>query len=216
MSSDSTDLTTEKVSAEKLSLAAEELVKAACVHVENSSIQLGLRGVEELKKMSKGLSNLNVNSASIKESFDTQINTYNKDISDMKNDITDIKQSMTKLNDNIVYQNKIHAIEWGLNNLTTESPLESFKYKDSSGVKDSTTFARNALVAFRAGGEHGVYLPIEARLWDHEKYYSLGKQEQEKLSREVYDKLTYQIEVLIGTRPRIGEASDGKSAIFYA
>jgi hypothetical protein len=41
----------------KLATAAEELIKAACSHVETTSLTIGKETVEELKKLSLNLRN---------------------------------------------------------------------------------------------------------------------------------------------------------------
>jgi hypothetical protein len=72
-------MTTAKDSS-KLATAAEELIKAACTHIESTSLTMGKETVEELKKLCLGSSESKETVAALKDSIDSKLNTLTQAI----------------------------------------------------------------------------------------------------------------------------------------
>lgn len=120
----------------QLAIAAEELIKAACTHVDSTSLTLGKDTVEGLKEVSAGL-------AALKLSNDTKLNTLNQSISNLKEEIVNT----------INIQSKVQKMQWAI----TNAGINAFEYynKEYSGCRNtkttSTRFTKEILFAFQRG-----------------------------------------------------------------
>ena len=93
----------------KLAMAAEELIKAACSHVESSSLTLGKETVEGLEKLSIGSSSIAKSVESLKTSMDSKLDTLNQSILNLKEEVAGLKTS-------IDVQTKNQKLQWAINN----------------------------------------------------------------------------------------------------
>ena len=163
----------------KLAIAAEELIKAACSHVETTSLTLGKETVEGLK--------------SLKTSVDSKMNTLDQSISNLKEEVV-------KLNSAISIQAKDQKLQWAISN----AGLNSFEYygKDTNYKQvESSSFVKTILFSFRKG--MGFYVTDRSMA-----QYSYGRDVEEG-EKQFRDALSKQIHELIGQKPRIALADDG-------
>jgi uncharacterized protein YycO len=174
--------------ASNLATAAEELIKAACSHVETTSFTIANETVEELRKIS-------VNS----ESVQTSIIAMNKNL-------TELKEQMIKVNEKVSAQIKNQRLDWALENIGINSFRFYVKDTNSNSV-ESTGFVKTILMSFRT--ENGYYITNRSLTQYH---YGNDMSEGEKQFREA---LTSQIHELIGHKPRIAMAERGH-AIYYS
>lgn len=188
----------------------EHQMKAACVEVNGTSIQHAHHTVEEHPKLS-------VISTFMTKSYDDKLNACYQSMYDMKNEIEKVQYSMLNLNDKITHESKMQRIEWALNNVGSNSPVGTFEYYDSELSKyctnPSTNCVRGILLSFRQGT--GIHLPQNVSM-NNFRYNDRSIEEKETLRIEVHDKLSNQIHILIGTKPRIVSDDTGRSVIYYS
>ena len=127
----------------QLAIAAEELIKAACTHVDSTSLTLGKDTVEGLKKTVEGLKEVLVGLAALKLSNDTKLNTLNQSISTLEEEIVNT----------INIQSKVQKLQWAI----TNAGINTFEYYDkkdngySYTMTTSTHFTQAILLAFQRG-----------------------------------------------------------------
>jgi hypothetical protein len=191
----------------KLTLAAEELIKAASTHVESSSLAIGKETVEGLKRLSVNSTSIEKSVESLKQSQESKMNTLIQSIAELKKEMTD-------LNANVVRQTKHQTLEWAISN----AGMDSFKYykKDNRstyhGGSDvaSTELVRSVLMWFRQG--MGAYIENNSLT----PYLSNDtKEKDEEGEKKFRDALSTQIHNLTGQKPRI-VMSDGRYVIYYS
>lgn len=182
----------------KLAMAAEELIKAACSHVESTSLTIGKETVEGLKKLSIGSSSIEKSVESLKTSIDSKLNTLNQSISNLKEEVVG-------LNSAIAVQTKNQKLQWAIEN----SGLNSFHFyvKDSYNRVESTSFTKAILLSFRKGTGH--YITNRSM-----KEYNRYGNDTEEGEKQFRDALSTQIHELLGQKPRIAVADNGY-AIYY-
>jgi hypothetical protein len=119
----------------QLALAAEELIKAACTHVDSTSLALGKETVEGLKELSAGL-------AALKLSVDAKLNTLNQSISSLKEEIVKQNASMVlqiiTLKAAIDVQTKEQKLQWAIAN----ADLNAFKHFDKETSPNREIFSQ--------------------------------------------------------------------------
>jgi hypothetical protein len=177
-----------------LAVAAEELVKAACAHVETTSLSLGRDTVAGLTKIASHTSSIVTSIPSLKDSVAT---------------------SIISLKDTDALSSKRHELGWAIDH----ADLNSFKYYEkekrgySSSAVSSTAFVKTVLISFRQGKGHY----IKDRSLHEQSYssYSNDKSEPEAGEQRFRDALASQISDLTGVQPRVEKASDGW-AIYYS
>ena len=77
----------EQKDSSKLTIAAEELIKAACSHVESTSLTIGKETVEGLQKLSVGSSSIQKSVESLKTAVDAKLDTLNQSISSLTKEV---------------------------------------------------------------------------------------------------------------------------------
>ncbi|KAL3758986.1 hypothetical protein ACHAWU_003057 [Discostella pseudostelligera] len=190
----------------QVAIAAEELIKAACTHVDSTSLTLGKETVEGLKEVSAGL-------AALKLSNDTKLNTLNQSISNLKEEV--VKHNSAVINA-ISIQSKDQKLQWAISNVGINA-FEYFDKKDSSGgysSKKSTKLAQEVLLAFRKGDSW--YIDNLSMTWYTDRYdHSVDAKVIEDGEKQFREKFSNQIHELIGQKPRVA-LTDNRYAIFYS
>jgi seryl-tRNA synthetase len=131
---------------EKLTRAAEELIKAASSHIDSAIIDLGRQAVQGLKELSDKTSSVESSLKSLKESHDAKANVVIETIAS-------VKQQLVNLNENVRAQTKNQALTWAIEHASLNSfiyhnkPENNYSYS-SNGVQ-STEFVRQILFSFR-------------------------------------------------------------------
>uniref|UniRef100_A0A7S4JPE0 Uncharacterized protein n=1 Tax=Odontella aurita TaxID=265563 RepID=A0A7S4JPE0_9STRA len=190
---------------ERLATAAEELVKAACVEVETTSLAIGRDSLEELK-------NIAFNSASLKNDFDDKIDTVNQNLAALKNEVGEVKSEVARLRSDIGNLNKMQRLEWAYSNI---GMIESFKYGETHRGQmhnNSVDLCRNILVSFRTGRGH--YLPKDAAVNKVATDYYLAVSDETKILFR--SKICEQLRALTGTMPRLAPQDDGRYIIYFS
>jgi hypothetical protein len=193
----------------KLTLAAEELIKAASTHVESTSLAIGKETVEGLKQLS-------VNSTSIEKSVESLKLSQESKMNTLIQSIAELKKEMTKLNANVVLQTKHQMLEWAISN----AEVGSFKYYEKDDCNDgyhynrsqvaSAELVRLVLMNFRNGS--GRYID---KLGLTSTSYRCGNEKNEESEKQFRDALSTQIHNLTGQKPRFA-ITDGRYAIYYS
>lgn len=196
----------------QLAIAAEELIKAACTHVDSTSIALGKETVDSLKELSAG-------SAAMKASVDAKLNTLNQSISSLKDEI--VKQNaitvlqISALKTAIDVQTKDQKIQWAFSNAEFnsfnyyEKPATGYHGCDTRTVS-SSNFVKLTLLTFKQGD--GRYI-INRSMSQYGPYTEAKTIEEGE--KQFRDKLSQQIHDLLGHKPRISVADNGY-AIYYS
>jgi hypothetical protein len=187
----------------KLTLAAEELIKAACCHVESTSLAFGQETVESLKKLLLSSSDIEKSVKSLDASVNSNLKVLNQSISDLKEVVVSLK-SITAL------QAKDISLQWAISN----AGLNCFKMyrKDPSSYNavDSTELVREILFSFRTG--RGRYINGFSMI-TYSQYSNTSQQEEGE--KQFRDKISQQIHELLGQKPRI-DVVDKSYAIYYS
>lgn len=195
-------------STKRLAIAAEELVKAASMEVDCAT---------QLK--------LSSNLESLKESFDSKLNTVNqvvKTLSDkfdvgidkLDQNQDDIKSLLEKQNIIMTKQNKISNLQWAY----AHCEMGAFQYKDigdgNSGTKSSTELARKVICFFMT--DQGMFVDENNVSVSFDYYRSRNNKEELEKSRQAFrDSLKVHISKLIGKESRVAKHNNGKYAIWY-
>jgi hypothetical protein len=180
----------------KLTLAAEELIKAASAHVETTSIALGQETVQDLKKILNASSRL-----------DSKFDTLNQKVSTLEQNTTGKISEMNaqmmlyldKMNKNISLQMKHQRLDWAF----THSDYGSFEYHEMSkyGNLQSSALIKSIVSSFRQGlGRHITNFFI----------YTGGKSDKAAFHTAIVDQLFG----LLGTKPRVVQQEE-KWIIYY-
>jgi hypothetical protein len=181
--------------ASKLANAAEELIKAACSHVESTSLSVGRETVELLNKLTIGSSSIEKSMESLKQEI-VKLN---------EKSVESLKQEIVKLNEEIAIQTKNQKLEWAISN----TGVNSFEYYQKNGSYNSISsanFVKFVLLSFRRGVGHYITDRSMTR-------YDYGTNEEGE--KQFRDKLSNQIHELLGHKPRISLAKDGY-VIYYS
>lgn len=187
-----------------MTAAAEELVKAASMHVQNTTLSHGRDTVQGLKTLSS-------DNAKLKESFETKINTVNQNISNLNTNVCALKADVAALTGKIAQQTKTQSLEWAIANV---SLVDEFKYEPKKGESfvRSHGLIRDILLAFRQGEGYYIYgMAVDNSGREH--FYN---EEARKTGVQNFrTKLIAQIQKLTGIKPRMAAAAQG-DAIFYS
>jgi hypothetical protein len=199
----------------KLTMAAEEQIKAASTHVESSSLTIGKETVEGLKRLSENSTSIEKSVEALKLSHDSKMNTLIQSIAELKKETTELNAIVVLQTAQAVLQTKHQALEWAISN----AEMGSFKYynKDDRHKDDrfhcygpsqvaSTELVRAALMKFRKG--FGRYIDkrgLTPTLG--------GKEKNEESEKNFRDALSAQIHNLTGQKPRIA-MTDGRYVIY--
>jgi hypothetical protein len=177
----------------KLTMAAEELIKAASTHVESSSLTIGKETVEGLKQLSVNTTSIEKSVEALKLSQESKMNTLIQSIAELKKEMTELNANVVLQTAQAVLQTKHQMLEWAISN----AGMGSFEYHDHGSLRHSTGLVRAALMNFRNGSDHYIDIFTEER----EKHYR--------------DALSTQIHNLTGQKPQI-VMSDGRYVIKYS
>jgi cell division GTPase FtsZ len=176
--------------ASKLSLAAEELIKAASSHVESASLEIGNITIQELKNVAMSSSNMEQRLQDLKESIDSKINTMNQQLLACSQNLSSMESnftaSMTLMNQSVAQLTKNQTICWAIEH----AEVNQFEFLNSGGIAKSGQFVKETLLYFRTGV--GRYIPTD--------YFIRYASDGEKAFR---DALSKQIHELLGQKPRI-------------
>lgn len=179
-----------------LTAAANELVKAACAHVEITSLSMVKDTLDEMKSLTTKVEALKV-------TFEAKIDTLNKSN-------TELKDEMVKLRQESAAQLKEQRLQWALDNAS----LNSFQYySDGKGNQyESKYLVTSILLSFRRGTAYRIdtYGLSVDQVYKNGTYVYEAKQK-----KEFCDKLEAQLYDLIGTKPRI-EQDNEKYMIWYS
>ena len=182
---------------DKVTRAAEEIIKAASSHVDSSALALNREAVEALKQLSIQVASVKESVKSLKESQDANSNT--------------MIQSMASVNEAIATQTKNQALIWA----NTNASLNSFHYyvnsdsDDCRGVQDSTKLVRCILLSFRKNCGYCI---------DNRSLLPYSESSQEYIASREKNfriKLSAQIHSLTGQEPRIVQ-EDSSWVIYYS
>lgn len=188
---------------DRLSKAAEDLVRAACLDLKvKSDSEATKQTVQAINEVSAKTQLVADNVDGLKVSVDHGLNTVNQNLLDLKNDIK-------KLDDSIEKSNKRRALEFPLNN--TDYGSFSYHYRSQNGYRQSGSsrdLVKTILFCFRRG--LGYYLPNEATLAS-DGYRSVDETEMKAFR----DALLKQVEDLTGTKPRI-VLDNNRYIIYYS
>jgi hypothetical protein len=184
----------------KLAIAAEELIKAACSHVESTSLTIGKETVEGLKKLSIGSSSIEKSVESLKTSMDSKLNTLNQSISNLKEEVVG-------LNSAVALQTKNQKLQWAISNAGLNS--FSFYVKDGYNRVESTSFVKTILFSFRKGNGHYI---TNRSMTDYNRY---GNNTEVQGEQQFRDALSAQIHELLGQKPLVA-VDDNGYAIYYS
>jgi len=177
--------------ASRISAAAEELVKAACMDADISSQQKLTSELASLKDTLKGRL----------DKVSTQLDTSQQKLS---SELASLKTQLDTLNANIQRQTKVQSLQWAIQNAS----IESFQYRSKHGPEDSANLVQGILLSFRQ--DRGHYLPMDAYISD----YGHCTEESKK---KFQDSLVAQIYTLTGVKPVIKIGSNDKDlAIYYS
>ena len=112
------------MSSERLSAAAEELVKAACLDQKMASDSASWKEmVNAVNASSESTKDVKKQVCALKESVDAKLNTLNQNMND-------IKVELVKLNKNTLSQKKSRALQWAIQN----AELTAFDYFPGSST----------------------------------------------------------------------------------
>jgi hypothetical protein len=175
----------------QLALAAEDLIKAACTHVDSTSVALGEETVEGLKELSAG-------SAALKSSVDAKLNTLNQSISSLKEEMSSLKVA-------IDVQTKDQKLQWAITNADVNAFLYYDKETSPNREAYSTRLVRSILMSFRKG--EGMCIKRSTCKNSSKRIEDMEKQFRDKLSQQIHD--------LLGHKPRITVVDQGY-AIYYS
>jgi len=204
------------VNRERLAAAAAELLKAAQMDVDSASQQL-----------------LSSNLASLKESFDLNLNTLNQLITGLKREldakintvnqnIASLKEELTKLNASITSQTKLQRLEWAIQN----ADIGTFGYnlyenKSSYPTrKNSKDLVRQILLWFRR--DRGYFFGDgsigDLNLGNYYNYVQEKERvdaENERMRADFRNALVEQIHALVGQKPRLEKKDGGRYCMYY-
>jgi hypothetical protein len=192
----------------KLTMAAEELIKAASTHVESSSLTIGKETVEGLKRLSVNSTSIEKSVESLKLSHDSKMNTLIQSIAELKKEMVQLNANVVLQTAQAVLQTKHQVLEWAISNVE----LNAFKYYKKGGYQSlelSASLVREVLMFFRQG--LGCYIENNSLT----PYNSYDKERNEEGEKKFRDALSTQIHSLTGQKPRIA-MTDGRYTIYYS
>jgi hypothetical protein len=211
--------------------AAEELVKAACSHVESISLNATKDSIETLKDIALQSSSsmetsirvmkeiLTENSDTIKQSLadnadsnkqnldlikqvDTKLTTLNSHMISMKDELANLSKTLEK-------QATVQRLQWAVANFNDISqPFTYFSYEIQGKSLDftkssSSTIIREILLAFL----RGEGCDISCR--------TMNKKNRDEGEKEFRETISKEIQAITGQKPRISVAEKGY-AIYYS
>jgi len=203
---------TENTTMSTLVHAAEELVKAACVHVESTSLILAKDTLESLKgialqsssSMEKSVDtmkeSLTVNTDSIKQ-LEMKLSALNSNMLNLKDELTNLSKTLEK-------QATTQRLQWAVGNCDKIShPFFYYSYEMKGKSfdytkKTSSAIIREILLAFLR--EDGC--DISCR--------TMSKQNRDEGEKQFRETISKEIQAITGQKPRIGMDQKGY-AIYY-
>jgi hypothetical protein len=202
-----------------LVIAAEELVKAACVHIETASATLTKDTLESLKELT--LKSSQATEKSIESMNDTIIDkmdsvrkslTWNMEqvessvkqlddkLNTLNHNMVNLKDELANLNKTLEKQSITHKLEWAVANFDKISePFTFYSYKYSGKSCDFTKCSSSALLkqillAFLRGEGCDI------------NFRTLSRQNKEDGEKQFREAISKEVQAIMGQRPRI-EAS---------
>jgi len=175
---------------------------------ESEGIVEKLEILEEVKLSNETLKKeIEESNENLRDFFDVKIIKCNKKINNLTTKVEAVKECIIKSDRN-------RSIEWALNELEKESPIGCFEYYwEDNNPELSTDAVRDLLLAFRRGGSN--YFELGNNLRFPRRVFMLkNKEKQRKLTKEFQEKVSYQIELLLGREPQI-EWNEDESFNFY-
>ena len=191
----------------KLAEAAVALVEAAKNEADITNQLKTVKAIEELKEsFDCKLNTVTQTVKSNSENFDAKINTLNQHVMGLKSAIDETKSLLEK-------QYKQQRLEFAIANIDL---LESFTccYTEYPGSynnpsESSKTLILRILKWFAFG--QGYILPLKSRM----QIYSTYSTDIIASQKAFRDKLSKQLEDLIGHEPRFQDKGDGNWNVFY-
>ena len=194
----------------QLAIAAEELIKAACTHVDSTSIALGKETVNGLKELSAG-------SAALKASVDAKLNTLNQSISTLKEEVVKQNTLISNLKAAIDVQTKDQKIQGAISN----ADLNAFNYYEktdnSYNIKaiSSSAFVKSVLLEFNTGNGKYITNRSMSSYWlQHYRDSPADAKSIENGETQFREKLSQQIHELLGQKPRVDKAANGYAILY--
>mmetsp|Transcript_4142 Transcript_4142/g.8894 ORF Transcript_4142/g.8894 Transcript_4142/m.8894 type:complete len:190 (+) Transcript_4142:38-607(+) len=179
----------------KLMDAAEALVKAAVSETEATAVSHGRATVASLESISKSVSELHV-------SNDGKLNLILPLLAEMVISLKGMNSKMEQQVNILQEEAKRRKIEFALQH----TERQNFDYRQDSGYNNkSNSLVTDILWSFLKG--NGYYLPSGAR--------STSRNTCESTPENFRAALISQLENLLGSKPRITDAADGRQIIWY-
>jgi hypothetical protein len=190
-------------SSSRLATAAEELAKAAYLDIKSESDSAAFKEtVDSIAVGNAKFDGLHTVILSSKESTDAKLNSVNQHLSSLKEEVTASKQEMQ-------LQRKIQSIEWALANLDAGPIFQIYYDRDDNNRRQTSTkeLLQKILSSFRTGT--GFYLP---------KYWSMIAENALTMNgqKSFEDKVVAHLHFLLGTKPVVKMASDGRAIVYFS
>jgi len=191
----------------KLTIAAEELIKAACSEVEDTSLAIGKETVESLEKLLIGSSSIENSLGSLKSSMDSKLNTLNQSILNLKEAVVAAIGLQVAA---IGLQSKDQKLQWAISNAGMNAFMfyqkhESHYYRQDT--TNSTDLVKTILLSFRKG--------CGLNITNRSKKQWVGNNHGEEGEKKFRDALSNQLHELLGHKPRIS-LENNVYAIYYS
>ena len=198
--------------ASRLARAAEELVKAAKIETEAVNNDLQQQAVDHLAGMAKDIS-------AFKADVNNKVNTSNQHVAALAGkvdviaaNVAALTDEMKKLNQSMHARSKrMHIVEA----LSLLTHIDDFQYNEisSDNNRSSQKYAKDLIkrVLLSFSKDRGYYvdnlsLPV---------YYHTAAEEEEKKKKEMQNKLVDEMHSILGMKPALREASNGRLCIWY-
>lgn len=196
-----------RAKSERISAAAEELVRAAGIEVDSSSPhhrassqKLLATNLASLKEsFDSKLDSISEIVDSSNKKFDAKIDVVNKNIADLKEVV---EEKIESLNETLQEHQKIQTLQWAIEN--TEYGSFDYYTEKRGEKKSSKDLVKTILFRFRRGC--GCYIE-----------YGRTKESEPSTEKDFRDKLFNQVLQLTGVRPRLEKKEkDGRYCIYFS
>ena len=195
------------MTSERLSAAAEELIRAASLESNAVGAEKTVQAIQNLRNDIKKAV------AAFKESTDSKINTTNQNIETLKRKYSEMEDKLTKLSDNAIESNKMQRLEWAIANIdTVYHQNHDLKYAHVSrhSCHRCNDLLRDVLLCFRKNRGYNLGDYTDSSSYS---YYDTAEVKQEK-QKKFRDEFAILIHELTGSKPRIeARKKDGKENI---
>jgi chromosome segregation ATPase len=217
-----------------LILAAEELVKAACSHVESISLNAAKDTLESLNEVATKSSSsmeksvefmkesLAENLDSIKQSLAVNVESNKQSLAVNLDAIKQVDAKLTTLNSNIISlqgelanlnktlekQASTHKLEWAIANCDKISqPFTYYSYEIKGKSCDYTKSNSSTLI-------RDILLAFLRGEGCDISYRTMSRQSRDEGEKQFREAISKEVQAIIGQKPRIGMAEKGY-AIYY-